>query len=269
MWAPLVLASTLILAPAQGGDLQVKNVRPTFGIFGQERKSTKMLPGDVLFVSFDIENLQVTDEGRIQYSMALELYSKKDKKKVFEKRPEDLEGINSLGGSRLPAFALTEIGTDTPAGEYSLTVVVTDRASKKSTKITQDFEVLPMAFGLTRVGFTYETGQPAPPFAVSGQSIIVNFFLVGFDLKAPGGAKDDKMKQPNLEVEMRIMEEGKPTLAKPFVFQTKEVKEEFKKLLPMQFTMQLNRPGTFKVVVKATDKSSGKTIEQSLDLVVK
>src|SRR5437870_4766896 len=107
MWAPLALASALSLAPGQAGELKVTNPRTTLGIYGQDRKNNTYLPGDMLFVSFDILNLKAEDSGRIQYSMALELINKKEKdekkKIVFTKEPTELESINSLGGSRLPA----------------------------------------------------------------------------------------------------------------------------------------------------------------------
>jgi hypothetical protein len=270
MWAPLALASALSLAPGQAGDLKLVKPRATYGILGQDRPDAKLLPGDILYVSFDIDGLKVKDDGKISYSMAMELINKTTKKNVFTKDPQDLEGINTLGGSRVPAFALTEIGLDTPPGDYTLKVIVEDRANeKKKASFTYDFEVLKPAFGFARVGLMYDTGAPAPPVAVAGQTLIITFALVGFELKTPKDAKDPKIKQPNIDYELSILEGARPTLPKPFSFSATEAEEKFKRLLPTQFIAQLNRSGTFKVKIKATDKIAGKSVETTLDLVVK
>src|SRR5437868_3494061 len=98
MWATLALAAVLQPAPAQqSAKLTITNARTTYGILGQERKSDKLLPGDIFVVSFDIEGLQVKDDGKVEYSMSMELKNK-DGKVQFKKEPQDLEAINALGG---------------------------------------------------------------------------------------------------------------------------------------------------------------------------
>ena len=90
MWATLAIASALSLAPAQAGKLEIKNDRITYGILGQERKETKLLAGDVFIVTFDIEGLQVKDDGRVRYSMGMELLNNKTGKAEFTKEPQEL-----------------------------------------------------------------------------------------------------------------------------------------------------------------------------------
>src|SRR3954447_4849741 len=104
MWAALALTTVMSVAPAQ---IELKNVRSTYGVLGQERKDDKILPGDLLVVAFDIEGLKVKDDGRVLYAMGMELTKKGKEKPEFKRDPQDLEAINSLGGSTLPAFALT------------------------------------------------------------------------------------------------------------------------------------------------------------------
>src|SRR5688572_19950855 len=103
MWVSYVLTTALSLTPGQPGDLELVNARVTYGVLGQERpdsKAPKLLPGDVFVVSFDINNLKVKKDGRVQYSMGMELTRKGKLKPEFKKDPLDLEALNTLGGSR-------------------------------------------------------------------------------------------------------------------------------------------------------------------------
>lgn len=269
MWATLALATALNLAPAQSGTLQLKNDRATYGPLGQERKDSKLLGGDVYFVAFDIVGLKMRDDGRVQYSMSLDLTNKEGKSQ-YKQEPQDLEAYNALGGDRVSAFAHIIVGADTPVGEYTLKVTVKDRATNQSDTLTRKFEVVPRKFGIVRVGLTYvpparDVEMPAPPLAVPGQTLLVNFALVGFEV--------DKTRkdQPHIETVMRVLdEEGKPTLSKPYSGEYKDaIPPEFKHGgWPMLFLLQVNRPGKFKIEIKATDKVGGKTAEQVLDLTV-
>src|SRR5262249_6657413 len=111
MWATLALMSALSAAPDQQGSLKISNVRPTYGVFGTPRAKDELLPGDVYFISFDIEGLTVDQkDNKVQYSVAMEVYDSKDKTKPFYKNgPIDRDVVLLLGGNRLPAFAHLEI----------------------------------------------------------------------------------------------------------------------------------------------------------------
>src|ERR671933_270664 len=101
MWATLALTTALQLAPAQEGALTLRNVRTTHGVLGPERKDNRLLPGDVLVVAFEVGGLQVKEDGRVQYSMGMEMTDSKGEA-VFPKRePQPLEAVNTLGGSTL------------------------------------------------------------------------------------------------------------------------------------------------------------------------
>jgi hypothetical protein len=267
MWATLALATALNVLPAQSGTLQLKNDRAVYGELGQERKDSKVLPGDLYVLAFDIEGLKVGDDGQVRYSMVLDLLNKEGKSQ-FKQEPRDLEAFNALGGNRVPAFAQVTVGTDTPEGEYTVKVTVKDRATNKSETLTRKFEVLPTRFGFIRTGFSHlfpnlNVAPPAPPVAVPGQTYLVNFAIVGFALDK------NRKDQPNIEASLRVLDEdGKPTLPKPFSGVANEVGPEFKNVIPMNFILALNRAGKFKLELKATDKISGKTAEQVLDLHV-
>lgn len=259
MWAALALMTVLNVAPAE---LELKNVRTTVGVLGQERKDDKLLPGDVLVVAFDIDGLQVKDDGRVLYAMGMELTKKGKEKPEFKRDPQDLEAVNSLGGTSLPAFALSVIGTDTAAGEYSLKVTVRDRQGKTEKTLTKSFEVLPAALGFVQVRFTSGSGEPAPAVAVPGQRLYLHCALVGFGLS--------KEKLPHVTFEMQVLDEsGKPTLEKPFKGDIKtDLKNTPGMMTFLPIPLELNRAGKFKVAIKAKCNISGKTADQLLDLNV-
>jgi hypothetical protein len=262
MWTTVSLLAALTLSPAQASELNLTNIRSTYGFLGPSREDNKLLPGDALFVAFDIENIKVDDGGRVLYGMAMEVLDSKGKAQ-FKQDPRDLEAVNSLGGSRLPAFAHVETGFDQPPGDYTLKLTVTDRTAKTSKSFERKFVLAPGTFGLIRFRLSSDPeGQlPVPPLAVAGQSIWLNFVAVGF---ARGSNN-----QPNLAVEMRIVDDkDQPTLAKPFTGDvTKNVEKEVLGI-PMQFLLTLNRPGKFAVKLKATDQVSKKTAELAFPITV-
>jgi hypothetical protein len=280
MWAALTLSTVLNLAPAQAKDLELKNVRLTYGMLGQERPESKQKlppfnPGDVFVLTFDIDNLMVKKDGRVQYSMEMELVKKgkgKDER-VFKKHPQDLEVVNALGGARLPGVALWGIPIDTPPSQYTMSVTVTDRLAKKTATLTRSFEVIKPRFGFAAVGLTYPyftPGErpalaPAPAVAVPGQNLLLNFSLVGFELD-----KKKKM-QPDITLEVRVLDSaGRPTVPMPFTGKVKTIREGFNLILPFDpVPLELNRSGKFKIVLKATDHvAKDKEVEVSLDLLV-
>jgi hypothetical protein len=261
--------TALTLAPAQAGTLELKNVRVTYGTLGQDRTDAKeLLPGDIFNVAFDIEGLQVGENGQVLYRMGMELTKAGKKDPEFKQEPRDLEAVNNLGGSRVPAFARTTVGLDTPPGEYTLKVTITDRASKQKQELSRNFTVVPPRLGIVQVGFFASTdgrgpAQPAPPLGVPGQALLLHFAIVGFEL-------DKKKEQPNFTTEVSILDEaGKPVLPKPSSGTTQEVPKEYRKIVPLDFPIQLNRPGKFKIHIKVTDQlASKKAAEQTLDLTV-
>ncbi|MBY0527107.1 MAG: hypothetical protein K2R98_27175 [Gemmataceae bacterium] len=251
MLTTLAFVAAMGMAPAQGGKLDLTNVRPTYGVLGAARPDTKFLPGDVFFLAFDIENITVASDGRVLYGMGMEVTDGKGKV-WFEQKPDDkIQAVNSLGSSKLPAFANVDIGLNMPAGIYTLKVTVIDRAVKPmATKdLNYKFEVVKSEFGLVRLTtFLDAKGEtPAPMVGVPGQFIHVNFVAVGF-------TRDKGKKQPNILVEMRIIDDatGKPTLAKPFSGEVNEVDPKYQSV-PMGFGVALNRPGNYTVELKATD----------------
>src|SRR5258708_7665136 len=125
MWTAVALAAVLGLAPDQGGGLTLTNVRTTHGLLGPTRSDDKLLPGDAALISFDVEGIKPDGEGKVRYSMGIDV-SNSQGKPLFQQEPRALEAIASLGGSRIPAVAQVDVGLDQPAGEHSVKVTVTD-----------------------------------------------------------------------------------------------------------------------------------------------
>jgi hypothetical protein len=262
MFAAFAVMAISTYLPAQPAQLAVSNVRFTYGPLGATRPEGKLLPGDNLFVGFDIEGITVDDAGKVRYSTALEL-TDNNGKVVFKQLPKDEETINSLGGTSLPAFAEVEIGLEQPAGQCSLKVTVTDLATKKSDTFTKKFEVAPRGFGIVRVAITSDP-DGKDPIAVlgTGQTLWINAAVVGFAL-------DKASNQPNLSFELSIVDDnGKPTLKKPFTGTVNKDVPDKTPAVPVQFFVPLNRAGKFTATLKVTDTVSGASATQKLPISV-
>lgn len=261
MWATLALAAAISLG--QTGDLKLVNDRATYGALGPPRLDNKLLPGDMYFVTFDIDGLKVSDTGEVYYKMGMSLKNSAGKEE-FRQELIEQRALNSLGGSRVPAFAHATIGADTPPGDYVFEITVADPATKRETTLKRKFQIEAKKFGIVRLGLTdYPNGAtPVPNLAVPGQTVLVNFGVVGFD-------RDAKTKQPNITTELRVLDaQGKPTLPKPLTGEAnKEVPEKWQGI-PMQFVLSLNRTGKYTVQLKATDVLAKKTVEQTFDVTV-
>jgi hypothetical protein len=261
MWTTLVLAAALGSMPGQTDQLSFLNVRSVSGYFGPDRQTNRILPGDVFLLVFDIAGFRINPEGKILYRMAMEVTDSRGKTQ-FKHEPEDREAYNSLGGNRVPASAVIEVRLDQPPGEYTLTLTVTDRTSKASQKLTKKFMVLPKGFGLVQLitSIDPQMTRAVPPMGVVGEFRFVNCSVVGFE-------RDTVKKQPDVLVELRVLDESGKELSKPSTLQFNQDVPETAGLLPVgPFPLALNRPGKFSIELQATDRISKKTAKLSLPL---
>jgi hypothetical protein len=286
MLTSVALFAALSMAPGQGqsGALTLSNPRITYGELGSNRPDNKLLPGDIFFLSFDIEGIKVSTEGRVKYGMAMEVFDAAGKS-IFKQMPVERDDFLPLGGTKLPARAFVSVGVEQPAGTYTCKVTVSDQSDKDkavSKTIEQKFEVLPRGFGIVQL-YTSSDDQgkiPSPLVGVSGQSIFVHFAVIGFDREATKAeppkdpkAKQPASKQPNLTIEMVVYDKDRqPTLSKPTVKQVPDEADgkvdENVIGVPMRFLVPLNREGGFLIELKATDKISGKSTKVYLPLRV-
>jgi hypothetical protein len=262
MFHSLVVTAALGLLPGAADGLTLTDVHTTHGILGPARAGTKFLPGDELYVTFTIDGISAGGDGKVQYSIGSEVTDAAGKN-VFRQPAQDFEVINALGGNSLPAYARVAVGQQQPAGEYTLKVTVTDRATSKSQSLTQKFEVLPADFGVVRLTTTADPDGQVPSGVLGvGRSLWLNGAVVGFQ-------RDAGSKQPKVALELAVLDEGgKPTLAKPFGGTIDKDVPAKDTSLPIQFHLALNRPGKFTVQVKATDQVSGKTFTSSFPITV-
>jgi hypothetical protein len=263
MWTTLALLGSLTLAPAQAGDPECTNARFTYGILGQTRKEEKFLPGDIVCLTFDVKNLKLKDNGEIQYSMGFEVTKKGQNKPVQKREPQDLVAANTLGTGNFPAFAHWPIPRDSESpGEYTLKITVTDRQTKKSATLSKKFEVVQTKLGFVQMGLSSMKGDPVAPVAVPGQSMALLYHLVGFEI-------DKKTKASNVTITIRVLEDGKATLAKPFSGDIKEDEKNAPGLMIFNpYVLSLNRAGKFKIELAAKCNVSGKDVKEVLDLTV-
>jgi hypothetical protein len=263
MWSTLALAAALCVAPAQPAGLQLSNVRMTIGELGPARPDNKVLPGDILFVGFDIDGITVDPNGQAKYSMAMEVLDKAGKP-IFKQNPRDLDDFVPLRGNKLPARAFVTVGLDQEAGEYTCKVTVTDSASKASNSLTTKFQVLKRDFGVVSVYTSYDGGGAisAPTTGFVGQSLFIQFAVASFQ-------RDPKTKQPNVELEYNVLDEkGQPLLAQPKKHTVDSGVEADKGAFPFGFPLFMNRPGKFTARIIARDKVANKESKYELPVTV-
>jgi hypothetical protein len=253
MFATLAVVAAVAFAPAQPPTLKISNERVTYGELGATRPDNKLLPGDVFFVSFDIEGLKLEDTGKVSYSMSMEV-SDKAGKVVFKQVPSNSDEYLPLGGTKMPARSYVTIGIEQAAGEYTCKITATDRTTKASATLEKKFEVLPKTFGIVGLYSTSdpESKYPIPLRGIAGQALWLHFSLVEFQ-------RDSASKQPNLTVTMKPTLDGTSTLPKPVTLSIDKGVAENVAGLPLQILLPLNRVGKFVIELQATDNLSKKS----------
>jgi hypothetical protein len=263
MWMTLTLALALHAAKAQESALTIANDRLTYGYLGAARKDDEFLPGDICFLAFDVQGMTFDAAGKASYSVSMEVQNEKGETR-FKQVPNKLQAQNYLGGTTLHSVAHLQIPMEAKPGTYTLRLTIEDRASKATKTFERKGKVLPADFGIIQVGTTADAEgiSAVPPLGTLGQSLFVNFSVVGFE-------RDKAKKQPDVVVNMRLLDEqGNPTMPKPLTGSAKSGVPDDYKLLPMQFGITLNRTGKFTVEITATDKLNSKTAKVSFPIRV-
>ncbi len=266
----LVALTCCLLEPgsATASNLVLSNVRATQGLFGPARESFDLLPGDTLFVSFDINGLQMDKAGRYVYTASLQVEDSSGKV-VFA----DAQTTGPLGNvqSSLKVRHHFQIATglDQPPGSYKLKVSVVDLNVKgqpglsQEATTTRNFTVLKPDFGLVRTQLTSDVygRMPSPNVAVAGQTLYCNVVATGFQL-------DRAAKEAALTFEMNLLDaKGQPMMKQPVVAEFRNIPSETR-YLPLRFDLPLHQGGSYKVQIKAVDEVSKKTAMLTLPVQV-
>lgn len=246
----------LLLGPGLAGALEIKNARASYGTLGATRTDNKFLPGDLLFIHYDIEGLTLV-KGSVSYYSELEFYDAKNNR-VHSKKDATQNLIPQLGGNRFPGLLNAIMGEDQKPGKYTLKLKVVDVNSKKTAEYSYPFELLAKGFGPIRV--------MAPAFGVPGGDSAVQLVLVESPLDSKG--------LPSIDITMKIFEQGgKAEVAKPVVISfpkqlPDDVNLQKQNLIPVVFPIYLNRAGRFNIDVEINEKQKGKKLKLHLPLTV-
>ena len=99
--------------PSWSSAMDIKNIRKSYGPLGAERKDTKCIPGDIFFMTFDIEDLALDKTGKASITITFEFFDPQGKK-IFEKAtPKDV--VPQLGGARIPGDVHVALGPQSGA----------------------------------------------------------------------------------------------------------------------------------------------------------
>ncbi len=261
MWTVTVgLTCLLAMLPEQSGKISIENPRLLYGVPGLPRASNKFAHGDNFYLAFDIKGVKSDAEGKVSYSLLTEVMV--DGRLEFKHESKDIDAIDSLGGNVLPGFSQLNIGMDQPDGKYTVKVTATEKKTKATASVVQEFILSKAELGIVRIRTTADRDEKvATAIFSTGEDLWLNLSIVGF--------ARDKAKQPNLKISMEILDsDGKPTVQKPPVAEISKGVAEDLDLLPLQFYVSLNRAGKFTIKLKVMDQVSGKSSSLELPLEV-
>jgi hypothetical protein len=246
---------------AQTDQFSLANARTTYSPMGAVRTDEKILPGDQVVISFDIVGARVNAAGKVRYSMAMEVVDSRGRV-LFKQRPRDMETPVPQGRSSLQACATLDVGMKQPPGEYTVKVIVKDLTGGATQEITRKYELLAKGFGLVRYSTTRDPDgrMPAAVFRLRTPGWI-NFTAVGAE-------RDRATGQPDVAVQMRVLDKDGKAIMKPASGEVKEGIPQGHEACPMQFEVNLPAEGSYSVELTAIDKISGRKAALTVPLTV-
>lgn len=251
---PALTLAAALLAPAQTEKLTLSNLRCTHGLIGPTRTSTKFLPGDIVYLGFDIDGVTIGKDGKVVYTMALEVIDQNGKVK-HKVEPTERIDFAPLGGGKVPGVAFVVVGVDLEPGEYKVNLTATDGVTKAKGATEFKFEVLKPDLGIVMVHATIDPEGRTPTHTTGfvGQFLWIQFAATGFQ-------RDKANKnQPDLLFEMTTLDaKGNPTLEKPLSVEAKAL-EEIYPTCQARMNVPLTREGDFVVRLKVTDNVAKKS----------
>jgi hypothetical protein len=249
----------LLVLPAVADAVEIKNFRPCYAplYLGTERKSDKLLPGDVLFATYDIVDLKTDPKtGKASFVTIVELFDA-SAKSLFEPKETPNEVAFHLGGTRVPSDLHVQMGRNQKPGKYRLRLTVQDRLAKSVKSHIYSFELLPPSFGIGAV--------VAPAIGFSGLPYSTKFAL--FDMTL------DAQSKPNVEVVMQVLDDAGKPVSPPVISNYPNdlppgTDLQTENLVPIYYPIFLNRPGRFTIDILAKDNNGKKEARLTYALTV-
>lgn len=244
------------LLPTSSFAVEIKNIRPCYGPLGATRYDTKCLPGDVLFMSYDLEGLALDPATKkASYVTILELLDAQEK--VLYKNETPNEVMPQLGGTRMPGDLHLIIGPKFVPGRYSLKLTVHDKLGKDAKAFKYGFDVIPESFGMV--------GVSAPAIGFPGQHYVTGYALVNMKL--------DAKSQPNVDITIKVLDQTGVAVVAPVVQQLpRDLPEKVNlaegNFVPLTFPVYLNRVGRYTIEIVAIDRAGNKKTELRYPLTV-
>jgi hypothetical protein len=261
MLTTLALLLAVPAAPAQNAGLVIDGDHFTYGYHGAERKEDAFLPGDVVFLGFNVRGMTFDQSGRASFTIAMEILDGSGMSQ-FKQAPRNEQAMDYLGGGMLQSVADVQIPLNAKPGNFTIKLTITDRSNNANQTLTRKVQVLPADFGIVHVHTSQDREGKAAvaPVGSLGEPLYVNFGVVGF--------QRDGKKQPNIELAMRVLDDKGNAAGAPLSGKADREVPESLMVVPLQFGLTLNRVGRFTVEVTATDKLSGKSAKVSLPIRV-
>lgn len=158
MWTLTVgLTCLLAMLPEQSGKISIENPRLLYGVPGLPRASNKFAHGDNFYLAFDIKGVKSDAEGKVSYSLLTEVMV--DGRLEFKHESKDIDAIDSLGGNVLPGFTQLNIGMDQPDGKYTVKVTATEKKTKATASVVQEFILSKAELGIVRIRTTADRDE--------------------------------------------------------------------------------------------------------------
>jgi hypothetical protein len=252
--ALVLMAAALVAAPAPAKP-KIKDVQFSYGQLGPERKSAEFVRGDELYARFTVTGFSTNEDGRLVGELAFTVTD--DKKKEWVKKAVPMQQPLALGGGAFPGHVTITLGAELPAGEYTLSVTVTDNLSKASDSSDKKFTCKPEEFALVGMRFFQDPDGkvPAPVGGIVSQSLFFKARGVGFD-RSKG--------ELDLEMTIQVFDAaGKPMMPKPIRSVVHNEDPNVVKsatVINLRGELALNRAGEFVLKVSLTDRQAKKTV---------
>jgi hypothetical protein len=242
------------LATPAFAQIKIENIKARHGHFGPERASLDVVPGDELVITYTVVGAQTDKAGVLNAEQEVKAVDPAGKVVLDKKVP--IKHSLVFGGDRFPAYATLAFPLEAPAGEYKLTVTITDHLANKSASFERTINCVKATYSLVRPRFSYDKDghSSASLTNICGQQVFFKLMAVHFDRSE---------KKIDMQMEIQVLDDkGKEMMLNPIKAKVlTEDPDVVKKNATVNFSgfFSCNRPGNFKLRVTVTDKVNKKT----------